>query len=430
LVNLKESLGEALNRPIDSAFLAAFRSAFGVLMFIGAYRYWAKGWIDSILIAPAFHFHYEFFGWVAPLRGVGMYVVFLAMACSALGMAFGSWRRIASGVFFLIFTYVELCEKAAYLNHYYLVSLLALLLAFMPEGTARVPRFVLLALRLQIGLVYFFAGVAKISTDWLIHAQPLKIWLRANSDFPLFGSLLEAPGVAHAAAWLSMLLDLTAPLWLSLRSTRRFAYLAILGFHSATACFFPIGIFPWLMVLAATVFFEPGWPRRVPGLARFFSQPIDPQPRAGLCPVGAFALAAYFCLQLLLPLRHLRYPGSANWTDEGFRFAWRVMLIDKVGSVHFRLKLPGSGQRVSVEPKAFLTPFQERMMAQSPDMIVELAQHVAADYQRRFGQFPAVYADAWAAMNGRPSERLLDPNVDLTTLDPAGFTPFPILSAH
>ena len=33
-------------------------------------------------------------------------------------------------------------------------------------------------------------------------------------------------------------------------------------------------------------------------------------------------------IQFLLPLRHLLYPGNVNWTEEGFRFAWRVMLVE------------------------------------------------------------------------------------------------------
>ena len=32
-------------------------------------------------------------------------------------------------------------------------------------------------LRFQVGIVYTYAGVAKLTEDWLYYAQPLDIWL-------------------------------------------------------------------------------------------------------------------------------------------------------------------------------------------------------------------------------------------------------------
>ncbi len=407
----------ALNRPQDGASLAVFRIAFGLVMLIGTCRYWAKGWIDSILVAPRFHFHYAGFRWVEPLAGAGMYLVFALMAASALGMLFAAVYRVAAWVFFATFTYVELCEKAAYLNHYYLVSLLALLLALFPSRPRSVPRFVLSAFRLQLGIVYFYAGLAKVSHDWLIDAQPLRIWLGARSDLPWVGPLLEMSSVAHAAAWLGMLFDLSAPWLLSFQRTRLPAYLALVAFHLATALLFPIGVFPWLMIASASLFFDPSWPRRLPIVGKLLEPANLGSRPAPLSNWSSFALAGYFLLQGALPARHLLYPGSPNWTDDGFRFAWRVMLIDKVGSVQFRVQARRSAHSVTIEPNAYLTPFQERMIAQSPDMMVELAQRIGADQRGKYGAPVAVYADAWVAMNGRPSQRLLNPAVDLMLID-------------
>ena len=79
--------------------------------------------------------------------------------------------------FFVLFTYVELLDKTFYLNHYYFVSLLSFLLVFLPLNArlaldvrlgvrprqARVPAWTLYAVRLQLALVYVFAGVAKLT---------------------------------------------------------------------------------------------------------------------------------------------------------------------------------------------------------------------------------------------------------------------------
>ena len=84
-----------------------------------------------------------------------------------------------------------------YLNHYYLVSLLSLWMCFLPAekvwsmdarradpGTVSIPAWCIWVLRWQVGLVYFYAAIAKLQPDWLLHGQPLNIWLLAQSDFP------------------------------------------------------------------------------------------------------------------------------------------------------------------------------------------------------------------------------------------------------
>ena len=63
----------------------------------------------------------------------------------------------------------------------------------LPE---RVPAWTVWAVRTQLGLVYVFGGLAKLQPDWLLHAQPLKLWLGANTDFPLVGAYFDHPAVA------------------------------------------------------------------------------------------------------------------------------------------------------------------------------------------------------------------------------------------
>jgi hypothetical protein len=53
-------------------------------------------------------------------------------------------------------------------------------------------------------------------------------------------------------------------------------------------------------------------------------------------------------------------------------------------------------------------------MAPQPDMVLEAANIVAGDRRRWGPDRPAVYADAFASLNGRPMQRLLDPGVDLS----------------
>ncbi len=409
----------ALARPLDAASLQAFRALFGGLLLISVIRFAAKGWIAALYVDPAYHFPYWGFAWLRPWPGPGMYLHFLALALAALCLALGLRHRLAALACLLLFTHVELLDKAAYLNHYYFVSVVLLLLLAMPLGraSATAPTWALYALRLQVGLVYFFAGLAKLRGDWLLHAQPLKLWLAPHADFPLLGPLFARPGTAHVMSWAGAAFDLGVPFLLLHRRCRPYAFAALLGFHGLTGALFPIGMFPWIMSCAALIFFPPDWPRRLlRALGRPVPADISHVPTDSHAPLGRIALAAlalHFGAQLLLPLRHHIYGGDHGWHEQGFRFAWHVMLVEKTGVVTYRVRDPASGRVFIVHPEDALTAQQAKQMAFQPDMILDYAHQLAAEYAARGLPGVEVRADAFVAYNGRPSTRLIDPTVDL-----------------
>ncbi len=242
-----------LHEPTSVLPLVWLRVLFGLVMAAGSIRTVANGWVEALYLAPPFHFTYLGFEWVRPLPGRGMYLVFAALVAAALCIAAGLWYRASMAAFFVLFTYVELLDKAYYLNHYYFVSLLSWLLLFLPLHGAwsvdawrqpelrrtEVPRWALLAVRLQLGLVYFFAGVAKLKGDWVLHALPLRLWLPGHTGFPLIGPLFDQLWVAYAMSWAGLLFDLTVPFLLFHRQTRPAAYGAVLMFHGLTGLLFP-----------------------------------------------------------------------------------------------------------------------------------------------------------------------------------------------
>ncbi len=100
------------------------------------------------------------------------------------------------------------------------------------------------------------------------------------------------------------------------------------------------------------------------------------------------------------------------WTKEGMRFSWRVMLVEKTGLVDFQVRDPATGHTWEVVPTDYLTSRQAKMMATRPDMILSLA-HAIADRFTHTGAEVEVRADAYVALNGRRSQRFIDPTVDL-----------------
>ncbi len=408
---MTQTATDRLSDPVDALGLGVFRAIFGAVVLISTVRFIAKGWVTKFYVEPSFHFSYWGFSWLEPLPLPWLGVQFGVMALSALALCLGYRPRPAAFVFFVCFTWAELSDKALYLNHYYLVSLLSLLLAFVPTdrafamrrvGPMTIPRGVVSFMRAQIALVYIYAGIAKINADWLLRGEPLTTWLFGRATLPIVGPVFAHPATGLFMSWAGMLYDLTIWAFLLWPKTRRLAFIAVLGFHLTVGALFPIGVFSLVMIACSTLFFAPDSARR--WLPAGSAPSAAPQP---LKRIAIVAASLWLAVQVVMPLRHFAYPGDANWTGEGFRFAWRVMLVEKTGNVEYRVI--DDGREMRVFPSDELHPFQARTLPWEPDMILEYAHHLANEH----GPRAAVYADAWVSLNGRPAQQLIDPTVDL-----------------
>ncbi len=426
----------ALFRPVDAASIAAFRVGLGLLLAVGMVRFLAEGWVSVLFVEPTFFFKYWGFAWVpAPPAGV-VYALYGALCLLALAFAAGLGFQIVAILLFLGFSWLELIDVTNYLNHYYLVSLLLFLATFLPLGwtwsidarrrperaRTTVPAWVLYLLRFQVGVVYVYAGFAKFGADWLLHAQPLGIWLAARDELPLLGPWFHEAWAPFVVSWAGFLFDSSIVLLLSWRRTRAIAFCAVLFFHVGTHLLFDIGLFPFLMPLAATLFFSPSWPRRLLG----WLAPSMRHPEASAAPVDAgwtarrrwlaVPIVAYVAVQALLPLRFVLYGGDVLWHEQGMRWSWKVMVREKNGSIHYRVRNAETGREWQVGPMRYLTWRQANEMTGQPDLILQLAHHVAADFAER-GLGPVeVRVDALVSLNGRPAARLIDPSVDLARI--------------
>ena len=114
-----------------------------------------------------------------------------------------------------------------------------------------------------------------------------------------------------------------------------------------------------------------------------------------------------------IPLRHHLIPGDARWTNEGYRFAWNVLLTEKGADVRFRITEPTTGADWIETAEDLYTPVQWRAMASDPELIRQAAHAIAGIYDSR-GRRVEVRADAFVSFNGRPAHRLIDPSVDLS----------------
>ncbi len=427
---------------VSIAPLVTFRIAFGLLMIVSSLRFLWLGWVEDHYLDTVFQFKYFGFEWVKVLPPFWMYAVHVLMILAAIGVMLGLFYKISALLLFLTFTYTELIDLTYYLNHYYFVSIVSLLMVFLPANryfsldalrkpsiyTERIARWPITVIRLQLAIVYTYAGLAKINYDWLILALPLKIWIPANDQLPLVGTLMKWKITPYLFSWIGMLYDCTIALFLYIRKTRLLAYTSVVIFHVLTGMMFQIGVFPLVMMAATLIFFSDEWHLRLIGFLRKILQRIFPAkvPEITTQPIHntnfaprkwlATLLIVHFVFQILFPWRYLLYPGNLFWTEEGYRFSWRVMLMEKAGTATFYVKDSATGKEGVVVNSEFLNPHQEKQMAMQPDMILQYAHFLADHYQQKGMTNPQVRAEVYVTLNARPSQLLIDPKVNLAEI--------------
>ncbi len=483
-----------LGKPLDTAGLAYFRVAFGAIMFWEMWRFLdpAHGWVDSYYTGKDFYFTYWPFTFVAPFPEPWIHLVFVGTMAAAAMFAVGLFYRVAAPAMFLGLAYVFLLEKARYLNHFYLIVLIAFLMIWLPAHRCcsldarrtpalrsdTVPAWTVYLLMFQVGVPYFFGGVAKLNADWL-QGEPLRAWLAARTDFPLIGSLFTVEPVVMAMAYGALLLDLFVVLFLLHRRTRVFGYAAALAFHLMNSRLFGIGVFPWTMIAATAIFFDPSWPRRIRADLRrrrhrpslriaglcggaalgFWLGGFLPETfsmwRAGIAALGGGLVGYHVAEQFLQPHgseplapRRQWRPGGvpaqhavaapvvallALWVAVQVLVPLRHLVVP--GDVHWteeghnyawHMKLRDKdadaefiavvdGVDVPIDDAELLTERQERKMEARPHMMVQYAHYIEDLFEVQGYAEVEVYVDAWASLNGREFQRFIDPEFDLTT---------------
>lgn len=432
-----ERLAKRLAAPTPTGALVAFRVALGALVTVSAIRFLAYGWVDELFVKPSFFFTYWGFAWVRPLPAWGMHALFVSLALLGACFAAGLLHRVVAPVLFVLFAYVQLIDVTNWLNHYYLVSLLLLLSSVMPLGRAwsvdallfprrRLTAFhawCTLLLRFQVGVVYVYAGLAKATSDWLVHAQPLNIWLSARTGTPLLGTFFDTRWAAYAFSWAGFVFDSTIVVFLLWRRSRAYAYVVVLGFHAMTSLLFPIGMFPFIMCASALVFLDADWPERALARLARRAAALSPASSEARAPsraihLGWLLLGAVFCaVQLLAPLRHRVYGGNVLWHEQGMRFSWKVMVREKNGSITYVVRSTRAGRTWYVSPHRYLTDRQERELSTQPDLVLQLAHHVRDDFRSQGHDDVTVHVEALVSLNGRSASPMIDPEVDLARVD-------------
>lgn len=421
-----------MTKQVSGESLAFVRIGFALVMLYWVGLHLTLDKISYNYYEPAVLFSYTGFEWVKPWPGRGLHLHFIVMLLACAGMLAGVLYRFSAAVFALGFAYVFLLDKATYQNHYYMVLLMGFVFAVCPAHRTfsfdslrlnmdkTIPNWSLLLVRFQVGVVYFFGGIAKLNSDW-ISGFPMRQVLASKDWHWVIGPYCDQEWLVQSIIWGGLLLDLFVVPALLFKRTRLIAFVVAVLFHLTNASLFQIGIFPWMMIWLTTIYFAPDWPSRVfPALANLKSSnlkkevPPKVSPQMGkrqsvLMPI----LCIFVVMQLALPLRHFFYQENTSWTERNHHFAWHMMLRGKRSAVRFHVIDKRTGRGGVYPLHEDLKLHQAVRMTRDPFMIRQFAQHVAS--VSRVKGFPDVEVRAFAlcSMNGRVPQLMIDPDVDL-----------------
>ena len=453
-------LSERLKQPVDSAIFAYVRFALGISIF-----YWAASYTklvefngemvplyDPIFLKPKFMFKYWGFEWVKLWPGEGIYWHFVATKIAALMLAAGLLTRVAAAIASFCVAYVLLVECHIYVNHYYLMSCLAALMVFLPAGrrwsidallgfekkSLVASTWQLWFLRFQLGIPYFFGAIAKMNSDWL-RGQPAEVWLTNwRSGNWAVDRFMQIPNAPLIFSYGGLFYDLFIVWLLLFKRTRWFGVLLSLGFHLTNSQLFSIGVFPWMMLATLIVFFPPS---TIPKLLRWLSTQYSdrPLPLESACDLVDSEFAAtrngfagnettkrlwsfgfglaltYVIIQLLLPIRPWVLPGNPSWNERGHRFAWRMMLRNKLCLTAFRVVAP-DGAYQYFPATTVMTGNQVSNADGKPELLRQAAVQMKKLAAQAGAKDAKVYVLSLVSLNGRRPVPIVDPAVDLSVV--------------
>ncbi|XP_066300567.1 vitamin K-dependent gamma-carboxylase-like [Branchiostoma lanceolatum] len=436
-----------LTERVDPLTLAVFRFLFGAAMVVHIVR---AALTQDVIQAnfqdffPELNFHYYFAMnvWKPPVEIT--WYIFWACAVSAGLLSVGFLYRLASLSFFLLFTYINLMEKARYNNHYYLYILVSflflitdcnrsfsldhLLACWRGKKTEKtVPKWQLDIFRFQIFVCYFYGSIAKMNYDWVIRGEPCKTWFYRVEPIRQLAEIVVPPEytptvIGHFFSAGGLLFDLLIGFMLISKTFRPMGFLMTFGFHLTNHFVFKIGTFPWVMMATNILFIEPETVSKIPILKNFATSANTSTSRDGkktqtskLCRPLLALLFCYVTAQCLVPFRHWLYPGDVNWTMEGHQFSWRMML--NAEDVVLRTLIRPQGGAEVVHTGYQINARQMKRMLTDPELILQYAQHLGREHLQTTGSPASVRLDMWRSLNNRPFQRWIDPSVDLTTVD-------------
>lgn len=433
-------------RPIDSRMLGLYRIGYGVFMIYNIINYFRIDLIGNMFVKPKINFSYDYLGWIKPFPEPLMQVLLFVLLLCAIAICLGVYFKWAARIFALGYAYIFLIDKSIYNNHIYLFILLALLLSvtdadkrysikFRKNLRSVIPRWQVLILQWQLVIVYFYGGLAKLTKDWLVDCQPVKILVSQFSKENFLANIISSEVVVLILNYGGLIIDLGAPFFLLYKPLRRWAIFLFLGFNILNSIIFSdIGLFPFVMLASLFLFFEVG---EIPWLNKLLQVNqnqiksmktkvvINEKIFSGIPVLKMYGLTIYFVFQIFFPFRGHFLPNDLDWTTIGNRFSWR-MKVDtrKLNTMEFFINSTDFSKPAPVETQSFINDMQIKHLSMDPRSVADFAKFLKQEAILYNTTNPIVTANIKVAYNGRSEQNFVDPGIDLSQVT---YTPFKTL---
>jgi vitamin K-dependent gamma-carboxylase len=382
--------------------------------------------------------------WVPSFSETGYHILIGLMVITSLGIMLGLFLRFCAILFGLSLALIFLQDNTLFNNHFYFFFLLVMALAITkPDyiftikdkfGRAYNGKFVPIwhyyYFQFLVFIAYFFAGVAKVSEEWL-NLSFTSLVVRDISDSFLY-KLLGQDLLTYLVTYGGMLFDLLIGFILLHPKSRMFGVLLVVIFNitNSTVLFDDIGLFPFFMIACTVVFFRPDLfsfllnkpaakARKKERKSTTVNTELDKATWTGRQKLIAGFLALFFVIQIIPPIRSKMLDKLPEWYGVGGKFAWRMKMHSrKVDKVDIYLQERGSNNRVLVELNTYLNTNQIKNFTIDPRNLATLGKYFQnlAEEELNISNI-AVFADIEISFNGSPPQKLIDPNLDITTLE-------------
>ena len=442
---IKSILNTQLFSKIDADTLSLFRLFTGIVFVYEILYYIRVDYVYNLLIGPQLLFKYPYLEFLQPMSSSIMYGIQYGLLIAALLILVGLFQRWASAFFFLGFSYFFYQDATIYNNHLYLFSMISFFFIFIDGSKkfsiksllfkSKSPKVAelweLRVFQFLLFITYFFGGIAKIKQDW-INGSITNFFIEKN---PRIADSLQTMEFAQFIAISGLLFDLIIPFLLFFKKTRWLAVIGVLLFNYTNSQIFftDIGVFPFFMVVATVLFFEPGffteWQKKL-----FPDDQPTKKSRKKLkkktpiiTPLStwqtrksviASLIMLFVLIQVWLPLRHFYMTYNPDWTGVGSRFAWRMKMQTIYPEV-FKMSMidPETNTKNDIDINSFLTANQKLHLLEDPRNLIQLAKHIEKVLIKRGFKKPQIMSQITASFNGRPAQYIVYPDVDLTKLD-------------
>ncbi|MGE0636085.1 MAG: HTTM domain-containing protein [Bacteroidia bacterium] len=420
-------LKESLTVQVENKYLSLFRILFFGFIALELIQFRKRDYFQAFLVDARVRFPYEFFPFDVEFTAQGFTSLFAITLISAVFCSAGLFFRYSKWVFTLSFGFLFFQDKMLWNNHWYLFFLVGFLALFMklenslsldalvnPKiKNAYSPRWYFEILKLQIFVVYFFAGIAKLNYDWLVETEPIGTFIKQRENYFLLGWLFSIDSAKYFFAYSGIIYDLCIGFLLFSSRFKKLGIVLTFIFNIINSIIFDIGMFPFIMLACNYLFvFQHSIDEKKSHKNTKSTQQLSkPIMQNGLF----YFLIFYSSFQLIFPMRQFLYKGNPSWIGICERFSWRMMIQNKVPVKYdFYISEKSTGKNKRIDLRTFLFPPQIMAQVVFPDMIPQTAMAIQKDAEKAGLINPEIKAEIIVSLNKRKPQSLVDSTLNLS----------------